>query len=609
MFSSYEKNEDPQRAITFGDGNQGLVKGLGKIAISPDHSISNVFLIDSLDYNLLSVSQLCKMGYNCLFTDVGVTVFRRRDDSIAFKGVLDGQLYLVDFNNNQAELDTCLIAKTNMGWLWHRRLVHVGMKNLHKLLKGEHILGLTNVHFEKDRICSACQAGKQVGVHHPHKNIMTTDGPLELLHVDLFGPIAYISIDGSKYCLVIVDDYSRFTWVFFLQEKSQNQETLKRFLRQAQNEFGMRIKKIRSDNGTEFKNSQIEGFLEEEGIKHEFSSPYTPQQNCGVERKNRNLLDMARTMLDEYKTHDRFWAEAINTACYSINRLYLHRILKKTSYELITGKNPNVSYFIVFGSKCFILIKRGRSSKFAPKVVEGFLLGYDSNTRAYRVFNKSIGLVEVSCDIVFDETNGSQVEQVDLNELDDEEAPCIALRNMSIGDVCPKESEEPTQAQDQPPSSIQASPPTQDEDQAQEEEEDEDQDDEPPQEEDIDQGGDEDDQEIRDQRPPHPRVHQAIQRDHPVNSILGDIHKGVTTRSQAEHFCEHYSFVSSIEPYRVEDALRDTDWVVAMQEEINNFTRNEVCHLVPRPNQNVVDTKWVFHNKQDEHGVVTRNKA
>jgi hypothetical protein len=218
MFSSYEKNEDPQRAITFGNGNQGLVKGLGKFAISPDHSISNVFLVDSLDYNLLSVSQLCKMGYNCVFTDVGVTIFRRNDDSIAFKGVLDGQLYLVDFNDNNAELDTCLIAKTNMGWLWHRRLAHVGMKNLHKLLKGYHILGLTNVYFKKDKICSACQVGKQVGVHHPHKNIMTTDRPLELLHMDLFGLIAYISIGGSKYCLVIVDDYSRFTWVFFLQE-------------------------------------------------------------------------------------------------------------------------------------------------------------------------------------------------------------------------------------------------------------------------------------------------------------------------------------------------------------------------------------------------------
>jgi hypothetical protein len=211
MFSSYEKNNDPQRAIAFRDGNQRLVKGLGKIAISPDHSISNVFLVDSLDYNLLSVSQLCKIGYNCLFTDVGVTVFRRRDDSIAFKGVLDGQLYLVDFNDNNAKLDTCLIAKTNMGWLWHLRLTHVGMKNLHKLLKGEHILVLTNVHFEKDRICSACQVGKQVEAHHPHKNVITTNRPLELLHMDLFSPIAYIIINGSKYCLVIVDDYSRFT--------------------------------------------------------------------------------------------------------------------------------------------------------------------------------------------------------------------------------------------------------------------------------------------------------------------------------------------------------------------------------------------------------------
>jgi transposase InsO family protein len=107
---------------------------------------------------------------------------------------------------------------------------------------------------------------------------MTTERPLELLHMDLFGLIAYISIGGSKYCLVIVDDYPRFTWVSILQEKSQTQETLKKFLRRAQNGFGLRIKKIRSDNGTEFKNSQFEGFLEEEGINHEFSSPCIPQQ-------------------------------------------------------------------------------------------------------------------------------------------------------------------------------------------------------------------------------------------------------------------------------------------------------------------------------------------
>jgi hypothetical protein len=141
------------------------------------------------------------------------------------------------------------------------------------------------------------------------------------------------------------------------------------------------------------------------------------------------------------------------------------------------------------------------------------------------------------------------------------------------------------------------------------EEEDQDQDDEPPQEEDIDQGGDEVDQEKEDEQRFKIKVHQAIQRDHPINSILGDIHKGVTTRSRVAYFCEHYSFVSSIEPYWLEDALIDQDWVVAMQEELNNFTRNEVWLLVPCPNQNIVGTKWVFCNKQDEHGVVTRNKA
>jgi hypothetical protein len=161
---------------------------------------------------------------------------------------------------------------------------------------------------------------------------------------------------------------------------------------------------------------------------------------------------------------------------------------------------------------------------------------------------------------VFDETNGSQVEQVDLDEIGDEEAPCIALRNMSIRDVCPKESKEPPNAQDQPSSSTQASPPTQNKDEAQVDEG-EDQENEPPQDDDSDQGGDANNQDKADEepKPPHPRVHQAIQRDHLVDTILGDIHKGVTTRSRVAHFCEHYSFVSSIEPHRVEEALQDSD--------------------------------------------------
>jgi hypothetical protein len=164
-----------------------------------------------------------------------------------------------------------------------------------------------------------------------------------------------------------------------------------------------------------------------------------------VERKNRTLIDMARTMLGEFKTPERFWSEAVNTACHAINRIYLHCLLKKTSYELLTGNKPNVSYFRVFGSKCYILVKKGRHSKFAPNAVEGFLLGYDSNTKAYRDFNKSSELVEVSRDVVFDETNGSLREQVDLDDIDEEEVPTAAMRMMVIGDVRPQEPHEEDQ--------------------------------------------------------------------------------------------------------------------------------------------------------------------
>jgi hypothetical protein len=270
-----------------------------------------------------------------------------------------------------------------------------------------------------------------------------------MLHMELFGPIAYISIDGNKYDLVIVDDYSRFTWVFFLQDKSETQDVLNKFLKRAQNKFDAKVKKIRCDNDTKFKNTQVEDFLDEEGNKHEFSTPYTPQQNGVVERKNWTLIEMARTMLDEYKTSDRFWVEAVNTACRATNRLYLHKLLKKTSYELLTGNKPNVSYFWVFGSKCYILQKRSNSSKFAPKVYGGFLLGYDSNSRAYRVFNKDSCCAEITCDVIFDETNGSQEEQVDLDLVDDEEALCDALRRMAIGDVRSQDPSEQLQGHSQ----------------------------------------------------------------------------------------------------------------------------------------------------------------
>jgi transposase InsO family protein len=141
---------------------------------------------------------------------------------------------------------------------------------------------------------------------------------------------------------------------------------------------------MRSDNGSEFKKTNVEEFCDEKGIKYEISTTYTPEQNGAIGRKNTTLIEMARSMLDEYKVSDSFWVEAINTACHASNRLYCHRFFNKTPYELLNGRKPNISYFRVFGCKCYILRKDSRLSKFQSKCDEGFLLGYSSNSKAYR---------------------------------------------------------------------------------------------------------------------------------------------------------------------------------------------------------------------------------
>jgi transposase InsO family protein len=193
-----------------------------------------------------------------------------------------------------------------MGWLWHRRLGHVGMKQLNKLVKHDLVRGLKNVTFEKDKLCSACQARKQVGNTHPKKSIMSTSKTFELLYMDLFGPTTYASIGGNKYRFVIVDDFTRYTWVVFLVDKSDVFATFKSFIKRVHNEFETTIKKVRSDNGSKFKNTRIDELYDEFGIRHQFLAKYTPQSNGLVERKNRTLIDMARSILSEYNVSHSF---------------------------------------------------------------------------------------------------------------------------------------------------------------------------------------------------------------------------------------------------------------------------------------------------------------
>ena len=224
------------------------------------------------------------------------------------------------------------MTNNNEAWLWHKRFAHIHMEHMNKLIKHDLVVGLPKIKFIKDKLCDACQKGKQTKTTFKSKNVVSSSRPLQLLCMDLFGPSRTKSFGGNVYALVIVDDFSRYTWTLFLVQKSDAFKAFKKYAKQIQNEKSLSITSIRSDHGGEFQNSFFEEFCKEHEISHNFSAPRTPQQNGVVERKNRSLVELARTMLSDSNIPKYFWADAVSTTCFVSNRVNIRPILKKTPY-------------------------------------------------------------------------------------------------------------------------------------------------------------------------------------------------------------------------------------------------------------------------------------
>ncbi|XP_038992978.1 uncharacterized protein LOC120116622, partial [Hibiscus syriacus] len=390
--------------VTFGDNSKGHIEGIGTIGNTSSIQIKNVLYVNGLKHNLLSISQLCDKGFNVLFEINGCKVIDIASNRIMLVGHRIGNIYMVHLDSFDMT-NLCLVAKDEHdSWLWHRRLGHASMSVLQRLIQGDLVRGLPKLKFDNDKICDACAKGKQKRVSFKSINDVSTSRVLQLIHVDLFGPTRTTSLGGKQYAFVLVDDYSRYTWVLFLRTKDEALEQFITFSKIIQNEKGYSITSVRSDHGTEFENLGFIEFCNSNGISHNFSAPRTPQQNGVVERKNRTLEEMARTMLCENNLPKYFWTEATNTACYVVNRVMIRPILKKTPYEIFKNKKPNISYFHPFGCKCFVL-NNGKENlgKFDAKSDEGIFLGYSLNSKAYRVFNKRTLVVEESIHVVFDE--------------------------------------------------------------------------------------------------------------------------------------------------------------------------------------------------------------
>ncbi|GJR88215.1 putative ribonuclease H-like domain-containing protein [Tanacetum coccineum] len=349
-------------SVTFG-GSKGYISGKGKIRVGNLDFDSVSFVKELGHFNLFSISQICDKQHKVLFTETECLVvssdFKMPDENqILLKVPRHHNMYSFDMKTpTPAKGFACLIAKatSDESKLWHRRLGHINFKNLNKLVKGNLVRGLPSKVFKNDHTCVACHKGKQHRASCKAKLERLITEPLHTLHMDLFGPTSVKSINHASYCLVITDDCTRFSWVFFFASKDETSGILQTFIRQIENQLSHRVKIIRSDNDTEFKNRDMLEFYGNKGIKQEYSNARTPQQNGVAKRMNRTLIEAARTMLADSLLPTTFWIEAVSTTCYIFNRVRVTKPQNKTPYELLFGHKPIISYIRPFGCHVTIL--------------------------------------------------------------------------------------------------------------------------------------------------------------------------------------------------------------------------------------------------------------
>nr|GFC09441.1 retrovirus-related Pol polyprotein from transposon TNT 1-94 [Tanacetum cinerariifolium] len=262
--------------------------------------ITRVYFIEGLGHNLFSVGQFCDSDLEVAFRRNACFV-RNLEGVDLLKGDRSTNLYTINLHEMASASPICLMARafSTKSWLWHQRLSHLNFDTINDLARNDLVAGLPKFKYHKEHLCPSCEQGKSKRSSHPPKPVPNSRQRLHLLHMDFCGPIRIASINGKRYVLVIVDYYSRYTWSPVII--------------------------IRTDNGTEFKNQVLKEYFDIVGISHQMYSVRTPQQNVVVERRNRTLVEAARTMLIFSRASLFLWAEAIATACFTQNRSIIHR--------------------------------------------------------------------------------------------------------------------------------------------------------------------------------------------------------------------------------------------------------------------------------------------
>lgn len=416
QFKGYE--EVANREVLMGNNQSVKVLGQGSVEINftsgKKLTLTNVLHVPDVRKNLVSASLLCKKGFKVILESDKLVLLK--GDLYVGKGYCTNGMFMLSVEMNKVNSCAYIVDSCS---LWHARLAHLNIKSLRYMHKNNYI-NLSDNDFSKN--CEICVQAKITKKSFP-KNERNTQ-LLELIHSDICELNGVLTRGGKRYFITFIDDFSKFTYVYLMRNKDEAFEMFKRYKVEVENLREKKIKKLRTDRGGEYFSAQFDAFCEENGIVHQRTAPYTPQQNGLAERKNRTLVDMINSMLLNAKLPHNLWGEALLTACYIHNRIP-SRNFKVAPYELWLGRKPTLEYFKVWGCLAYYRIPDQRRTKLGPRAFKGIFVGYAQNSKAYRILDLESNTIVETRDVVF-------IENKFLNDSVENDSQEVKTSNSSV---------------------------------------------------------------------------------------------------------------------------------------------------------------------------------
>ena len=537
--------------VQIGDGSPLNVEGKGNIILknilpnnkTAECTLRDVLYVPGLMHNLLSVSQCTDAQKKVNFFGDSCKIVTKNGILIGYGNKI-GKLYVLNCQL-KPQINSTLVGK-DAQYLWHRRFCHLGFKNLEKLSKLNMVSGLNcSIKSENNYFCEHCCNGKNHRTPFPKSNFVKRK-PFELIHTDVCGKMNPVSNGHAQYFITFIDEYSKYCWIYMLNSKDQVFEKFKEWKVEVENQFDAKIKILRSDNGGEYCSNLFENYLKSSGIIHQKTVPKTPEQNSVAERKNRTLVEATRCMISDSNLPKSFWAEAISTANYVINRSPSQALGNKTPFECLFKCKPNVGHFKVFGSKAFCHIPKDERKKLDFKSRPAIFLGYSDKIKGYRLYDLNTKRIFHSRDVIFDESKNSKIDESDQNKM----SPVLIDNESWLkDDEIDKNVEYESDSDD----------------------------------------------------------YDSVDSDFASSPVLR--RSGRMTRSP-ERYGEWCSNVQSdTVPVSVKEALNSSEsaeWLQAMNSEMCSMKNNDVWNLVqPPPSANILKCKWLFKRKIDISGSIS----